>query len=86
VNVITPNGDGANDYLVFPCLESEKYLRNEIFIFNQWGDQVHTAYNYKNDWYGTYNGKDLPVGTYFYILFLDTERKNALKGFFVIER
>lgn len=86
VNIITPNGDGVNDNLVFPCLESEKYLSNEILVFNQWGDQVYTAFNYKNDWQGTYNGKDLPVGTYFYILFLDTERKNALKGFFVIER
>ncbi len=86
VNVITPNGDGINDKLIFPCLESGKYLKNEIFIFNQWGDQVYQAYNYKNDWQGTYKSKDLPVGTYFYILFLDTERKNALKGFFVIER
>ena len=40
----------------------------------------------KNDWSGTYNNKDLPVGTYFYILFLDNERKRSLKGFFVIER
>ncbi len=86
VNVITPNGDGINDNLVFPCLESGVYNQNEIIVFNQWGDQVYTAYNYKNDWSGTYNNKDLPVGTYFYILFLDNERKRSLKGFFVIER
>jgi len=86
VNVITPNGDGINDNLVFPCLESGIYNQNEIIVFNQWGDQVYTAYDYKNDWSGTYNNKDLPVGTYFYILFLDNERKRSLKGFFVIER
>ena len=86
VNVITPNGDGVNDYLIFPCLESGAYLNNEIIIFNQWGDQVYRDYNYQNDWSGTYNGKDLPVGTYYYVLFLDKNKDNVEKGFFVIER
>lgn len=85
-NVITPNGDGINDNLIFPCLESNAYPENEIIIFNQWGDQVYRDYNYKNDWAGTYNGKDLPVGTYYYVLFLNKDKSNAEKGFFVIER
>ncbi|HEB62282.1 MAG TPA: gliding motility-associated C-terminal domain-containing protein, partial [Bacteroidetes bacterium] len=86
VNVLTPNGDGINDYLIFPCLESGAYPKNEIIIFNQWGSQVYRNYNYENDWAGTYNGKDLPVGTYYYVLFLDDNKDNVEKGFFVIER
>ena len=86
VNVITPNGDGINDYLIFPCLASGGYPENEIIIFNQWGDQVYRSYNYKNDWAGTYNGKDLPVGTYYYVLFLNKNKDNVRKSFFVIER
>ena len=86
VNVITPNGDGVNDNLIFPCLETNEYSKNELLVFNQWGDQVYSAFNYRNDWQGTYNGKGLPVGTYFYILFLDSNRKNTINGFFVIER
>ncbi len=85
-NVITPNGDGVNDYLIFPCLESEAYPQNEIIIFNQWGGQVYRDFNYENNWAGTYNGKDLPVGTYYYVLFLDKDKNRVIKGFFVIER
>ncbi|MEZ4908346.1 MAG: gliding motility-associated C-terminal domain-containing protein [Saprospiraceae bacterium] len=86
VNVITPNGDGINDNLIFPCLESGIYPKNELIVFNEWGNQVFSKYNYNNDWQGTYNGKDLPVGTYYYVLFLDSDRKFSLNGFFVIER
>lgn len=86
VNVITPNGDGINDFLIFPCLETDSYRENELIVFNQWGDQVFRKYNYKNDWQGTYNGKDLPVSTYYYVLFLDEKKDKVEKGFFVIER
>lgn len=86
VNVITPNGDGVNDFLIFPCLETGQYRENELIVFNQWGDQVFRKYNYKNDWQGTYNGEDLPVSTYYYVLFLDQNKDKVEKGFFVIER
>ena len=85
VNVITPNGDGVNDLLVFPCLESGLYPKNKLIVFNQWGDEVYSASPYLNDWSGTYKSKDLPVGTYYYLLDL---RNGAPKtrDFFVIER
>ena len=86
VNVITPNGDGINDKLIFPCLESGNHRKTELIIFNQWGSQVYRSFDYKNDWSGTYNRKDLPVGTYYYILYPDDRKEKAIKGFFVIER
>ncbi len=86
VNVITPNGDGINDELIFPCLESGNHEKTELIVFNQWGSQVYRSYDYKNDWSGTYNRKDLPVGTYYYILYPDGNKSKAIKGFFVIER
>lgn len=85
-NVITPNGDGINDILIFPCLSSGGYQQNELIVFNQWGTQVYNKVNYQNDWAGTYNNKDLPVGTYYYILYLDNDKKNTVTGFVVIER
>ncbi len=73
-NIITPNGDGVNDYFTIPCLESELFRNNSIVIYNQWGDKVFEAAPYGNDpltaWNGTLNGetgKDLPDGVYFYI-------------------
>ncbi len=86
-NIITPNGDGLNDYLIFPCLESDIHKDNELLVFNQWGDQVFREVGYKNNWNGTYNGKDLPVGTYYYLFYPDADNSNkVIKGFLVIER
>ncbi|MEZ4991422.1 MAG: gliding motility-associated C-terminal domain-containing protein [Saprospiraceae bacterium] len=70
--VVTPNGDGKNDLLVFPelALFPEKFKKNNIVIFNRWGDVVFKAAPYNNDWDGTNmrTGQILPSGTYYYIL------------------
>ena len=82
-NIMTPNNDGFNDNFVIPCL-SNNFRQNSLIIFNQWGDEVHNAAPYENDWAGTYNGNTLPVGTYFYILDLGDGSK-PLQGFIIIE-
>lgn len=74
-NIITPNGDGVNDYLVIPCLyDPMGYPKNSIVVYNIWGDKVYEASPYTNDkdaaWQGTLNGdpgKPLPDGTYYYL-------------------
>ncbi len=63
---ISPNGDGVNDSWYIRWLY--KYPDNEVIIVNRWEDIVYQAGPYQNDWYGTFNGKDLPEGTYYYIL------------------
>ncbi|MBL7775086.1 MAG: gliding motility-associated C-terminal domain-containing protein, partial [Saprospiraceae bacterium] len=91
-NIITPNGDGVNDYFTIPCLDSELFRDNSIVIYNQWGDKVFDAAPYSNDpllvWRGTLNGqsgKDLPDGVYFYI-FKAGPNEPAQKGFVEIYR
>lgn len=84
--IITPNGDGINDYFVIPCLSDPlAYPGNLVVIFNQWGDEVFRGKPYRNNWQGTFAGGDLPAGTYFYIVdFGDgSERQN---GFLIIQR
>ena len=63
---ITPNADGVNDFWYIRWLRN--YPDNEVIIVNRWEDVVYKAAPYKNDWYGTFNGKNLPEGTYYYIL------------------
>ncbi|MBE0649707.1 MAG: gliding motility-associated C-terminal domain-containing protein [Bacteroidales bacterium] len=68
-NVITPNGDGINDYFVISQKGSDKPLNSyfessDLIIFNRWGRIVYRSTNYQNDW----NGGNLPDGTYFYVL------------------
>jgi gliding motility-associated-like protein len=83
--IITPNGDGYNDFFVVPCLTSGNFTGNKLTVFNQWGVVIIEQDNYQNDWAGTYNGNDLPVGTYFYVLDLG-DGSDLIVGFLTLER
>ncbi len=83
-NVLTPNNDNKNDALVIDC--AIQLENNIIQIFNRWGDKVHEQVTYQNDWRGTYEGDDLPAGTYFYIFKMDQDESDAMTGFITIIR
>ncbi|MEO1625785.1 MAG: gliding motility-associated C-terminal domain-containing protein, partial [Bacteroidota bacterium] len=83
--IFTPNNDRVNDAFVVPCLDSGQYPDSQLSVFNQWGDEVHRAAPYQNDWEGTHQGNPLPVGTYYYILEFGNGEP-AVSGFLVLER
>ncbi|MCG8327361.1 MAG: gliding motility-associated C-terminal domain-containing protein [Chitinophagales bacterium] len=79
-NLVTPNDDGFNDFFEVPNVYLfENY---ELCIYNDNGNRVYVKKgNYENDWDGKNdNGKQLPNGTYFFILRDQTNEKNAFKG------
>ena len=95
-NLLTPNGDGLNDWLVIPCVDAPDFMDNSIIIYNQWGDLVFEDKGYTNDpndaahpaWKGTFKnepGKDLPDGVYFYV-FKPAPDALPIKGFVQINR
>jgi gliding motility-associated-like protein len=64
----SPNGDGINDFLVFPQLS---YFPNStLTVFNRYGTVVYLSSDYQNNWNGTDvdTNRPLPDGTYFYTL------------------
>lgn len=69
-NIFTPNNDGVNDFFVVPCLlDTDEFPNSEVLIFNQWGDEVYRSPRpYQGNWDGRFNGEELPVGTYFYLI------------------
>jgi gliding motility-associated-like protein len=82
-NVITPNGDGKNDYFHINGIESHR--NSELVILNRWGDEVFRASPYINNWDGvTQNGNELPEDTYYYVLKIKEE--DVRKGFIMILR
>ena len=83
-NIITPNGDGLNDSFIVPCVLS--YPGSTLVIFNRWGDEIYRDEDYKNDWEGTFEGKDLPVGSYYFVLKLNDEIRSTFTGFIYIQR
>lgn len=83
--IITPNADGVNDAFVIPCIATGNFTRNRISIFNQWGDEIHRSAPYNNDWQGTFDGQDVPAGTYYYVIDFGDGSKPTT-GFLIIER
>jgi gliding motility-associated-like protein len=60
----SPNQDDVNDRFVIK--NADKFPGNELHVYNRWGNQVFYSKNYRNNWDGTWNNKDLPDGVYFY--------------------
>jgi gliding motility-associated-like protein len=85
--IFTPNNDGVNDFFVVPCLlNTDEFPHSQVILFNRWGDEVYKSpVPYKNDWRGTFNGEDVPAGTYFYIIDLGDGRP-PINGYTVIQR
>nr|WP_321221411.1 gliding motility-associated C-terminal domain-containing protein [uncultured Psychroserpens sp.] len=76
---LSPNNDGINDTFYIECIDD--FPGNSIKIFNRYGLQIYESNNYQNDWDGRANkgtpktSEILPVGTYFYLLDLNTGEK-----------
>ena len=70
-NIITPNGDGINDYFIIDDAYSQQ--GNTLIIINRWGNLMYEASPYRNDFFG----KDISEGVYFYLYY--PEGKNNPK-------
>jgi gliding motility-associated-like protein len=73
-NILTPNGDGDNDFFVIP--ELDKYPNNQLSIYDRLGNLVFQQTSYVNTFDGSANrnsalsttNSQLPIDTYFYIV------------------
>lgn len=65
-NAFSPNGDGINDTWRIKYLDG--YPGATVDVYNRYGQIVFRSLGYEVEWNGTYNGKPLPVGTYYYII------------------
>jgi len=77
-NGISPNGDGANDVWIIDFIE--QFPNNVVEIYNRWGELLFHADGYLQNWDGTYNGEELPIGTYYYIIDLHEEEIEPFTG------
>jgi gliding motility-associated-like protein len=69
---ISPNGDGVNDLWEIPNLES--FPGALVEVYNRWGEMLMSTTDYQNNkWDGKYKGKELPVGTYYYVINLNSD-------------
>ncbi|MBN2681330.1 MAG: gliding motility-associated C-terminal domain-containing protein [Bacteroidales bacterium] len=89
-NVFTPNDDGKND--TWEILGISALEKVEIYIYNRWGVLLFeytgpgTGYaEISNRWNGVWNGKDLPLGSYVYIV-NDVNTEKSYNGTVTIKR
>lgn len=75
---ISPNNDGYNDSLELSWLNDRSGIV-KLKIYNRYGTLVFDQLNYSNQWRGQTNkGKELPTGTYFYVI--DLKKVDAVYG------
>ncbi|TRX56008.1 gliding motility-associated C-terminal domain-containing protein [Fulvivirga sp. M361] len=60
-NAFTPNRNNINETFT---VNGKFMISYELNIFNRWGELVFTSDNPETGWDGTFEGKDLPLGTY----------------------
>ncbi len=75
--VFTPNGDGFYDKWIVINGTCAKVVK--VNVYNRWGGLVYSNDNYRNDWQGTYKGKALPDGTYYYVIDVQPVNKNPYR-------
>ena len=64
-NIITPNGDGKNDYLKFNLTFTDVDFK----VYNRWGILIYQSTATKAGWDGrTITGEEASSGVYFYII------------------
>jgi gliding motility-associated-like protein len=79
---ITPDGDNNNDVWVVPNLD-EYYPMNKVRIYNRWGEMLFESNEGQYDsvpWDGKFNGKILPIGSYYYFIDYNNGTGKTLNG------
>ncbi|MBL4657913.1 MAG: gliding motility-associated C-terminal domain-containing protein, partial [Flavobacteriales bacterium] len=62
----TPNSDGTND--VWTIGDMTLYPNVEVIVLGRWGQTIFSSIGYDEPWDGTYQGQELPMGSYFFII------------------
>jgi len=76
---LSPNGDGIND--VWEIANIEQFPDALVEVYNRWGELLFSSIGYKEKWNCKYNNNDLPVGTYYYVINLNSDlHKEPLTG------
>jgi gliding motility-associated-like protein len=70
-NGFSPNGDSKNDRWIIDNIQ--QFPNCVIEVYNRWGELLFISTGYNEPFDGRFNGKPLPVGTYYYVINLNHE-------------
>ncbi|MDE1208246.1 T9SS type B sorting domain-containing protein, partial [Tenacibaculum larymnensis] len=85
-NLFTPDGDGTNDYW-YPR-EVEDYHDIKVFIYDRYARNIADFKGTVEGWDGTYDGKPLPSGDYWYTIYFKelSGQEKKIMGHFTLYR
>lgn len=84
VSAFSPNMDNYNDTWVIDNMYL--YPQLEMKVFNKWGNVVHKQSGEYEPWDGSINGVQAPSETYYYIIHLNYEDRESVRGNITIIR
>jgi gliding motility-associated-like protein len=75
--IITPNGDGINDYFELKGNSDLAYCA-EVQIFNRWGNLIFEGTANEIRWDGkSFSGEEVPPGTYYFTATVGNQQKRG---------
>ncbi|WP_190277350.1 T9SS type B sorting domain-containing protein [Taibaiella lutea] len=79
-NAFSPNGDGVNDKFGVETIGNP--LNFEMRIYNRFGQLLYTGNSISDKWDGTFNGKPVDMGTYYFKVYskCTNNTENHYKG------
>jgi len=78
----TPDGDNVNEVWDIVNLDYV-YPENQVTVYNRWGGLIYQSEKGKyssKPWDGTYEGNPLPVASYYFIIDVNNENFQPIKG------
>jgi gliding motility-associated-like protein len=67
-NTFTPNNDGVNDHFALNIISLDNVITfGDLKIYNRYGQLLFMSKSLTGFWDGTYKGKNLPTGTYYWV-------------------
>lgn len=83
-NTFTPNGDGIND--LWDITNIDTYPNCTVDIYSRYGSHIFYSKGYARPWDGTYAGRQVPVGVYYYVINLNNKKKTRVTGYVTVIR
>ena len=83
-NSFSPNSDNIND--VWGISNWKNYPEFQLYVYNRWGQLVHSQKGEYTPWDGKQLGIDLPVATYYYVFYYSGNTGDMEKGDVTIMR
>jgi len=81
--ILTPNNDGYNDQWIIEGLEA--YPNVSIEVFDRWGKRVYYSEGNQGQAFdGTFNGKELPMESYHYVIDLHNGSQRIIGNLTII--